>query len=188
MKDIANSDDLSQYFGMGDPGKNNIISEPVTEYNGLVKVLVIEPEKAPYVKEIDPVEPILMSEVSGYYKYLYPFDDDVAVVINSDTHLFPFAPNRALYDDHGNLSNIIWGTFLIVGQGRDDVYSLTDKQIRKYTERFASPEAFVNISGRIHVLKLKEDHSQRKSIMDKLKRPTIRERLKQKKKTKEVIR
>ena len=119
---------------------------------------------------------------------MYPFDDDVAVVINSDTHLFPFAPNRALYDDHGNLSNIIWGTFLIVGQGRDDVFSLTDKQIRKYTERFASPEAFVNISGRIHVLKLKEDHSQRKTIMDKLKRPTIRERLKQKKNAKEVIR
>ena len=102
--------------------------------------------------------------------------------------MIPLAPNRALYDESGQIYDIIAGTFIVTGIGESDFCSLTDDQIKKYSERFHAPEAFIKIGGRIHVLKLKDNHEQKPSVMDKLKKPTVKEVIQQKKKAKEAIR
>ena len=153
-----------------------------------ITVLVVEPEAVPYVKEIDHTLGDLQSEVSGYIQAIYPFEDQVALICNEDGKMIPLAPNRALYDESGQIYDIIAGTFIVTGIGESDFCSLTDDQIKKYSERFHAPEAFIKIGGRIHVLKLKDNHEQKPSVMDKLKKPTVKEVIQQKKKAKEAIR
>lgn len=153
-----------------------------------ITVLIVEPETVPYVKEIDHTLGNLQSEVSGDIEAIYPFEDRVALICNEDGKMIPLAPNRALYDQSGRLYDIIAGTFMVAGIGESNFCSLTDDQIKKFSERFHAPEAFVNIGGRIHVLKLKDDHVQKQSVMDKLKKPTVKEALTQKKKAQEEVR
>ncbi len=153
-----------------------------------ITVLVVEPEAVPYVIEIDHTLGDLQSEVSGYIQAIYPFEDQVALICNEDGKMIPLAPNRALYDESGKIYDIIAGTFIVTGIGESDFCSLTDDQIKKYSERFHAPEAFIKIGGRIHVLKLKDNHEQKPSVMDKLKKPTVKEVIQQKKKAKEAVR
>ena len=45
-----------------------------------MKILVCEPGKHPYVKEIEHTLENLQKEVGGYIQALYPFEEEVAVV------------------------------------------------------------------------------------------------------------
>ena len=50
-------------------------------------VLVVEPMKEPYVKEIDPGLHALQAEVGGDIAASYPFDDPVGLVLNDEGKL-----------------------------------------------------------------------------------------------------
>ena len=41
-----------------------------------------------------------------------------------------------LFNEDGNIYDVIAGTFLIVGLTEDDFCSLTDEQIQRYTDMF----------------------------------------------------
>ena len=43
---------------------------------------------------------------------------------------------RPLFDEDGNIYDVIAGTFLVVGLTEDDFGSLTDEQIHRYTDMF----------------------------------------------------
>ena len=45
-----------------------------------MKVLVVEPEKEPYVKEISSGLSSLQKEVGGFIEAVYPFEDSVAII------------------------------------------------------------------------------------------------------------
>ena len=47
-----------------------------------MKILVIEPEKNPVVKEIDGELESMQKVVGGSIEAVYPFDDPVALVVN----------------------------------------------------------------------------------------------------------
>ena len=47
-----------------------------------IKVLVVEPQKAPYMKEIDSSLESLQKEVGGYIEATYPWEDPVALIVN----------------------------------------------------------------------------------------------------------
>lgn len=47
-----------------------------------MKILICEPGKHPYVKDIEHTLENLQKEVSGYIQALYPFEDNAAVVCN----------------------------------------------------------------------------------------------------------
>ena len=68
-----------------------------------ITVLIVEPEKAPYVKEISDDLESLQHEVSGYIQAVYPFDDNVAILCNEEGKLHGLPLNRALYDEDGTL-------------------------------------------------------------------------------------
>ena len=112
-------------------------------------VLVVEPMKEPYVKEIDPGLHALQAEVGGDIAASYPFDDPVGLVLNDEGKLIGLDLNRSLRDEHGEIYDIVAGTFLVVGLGPESFASLPPDMIRKYTEQFKRSELFASINGQI---------------------------------------
>ena len=112
-------------------------------------VLVVEPMKEPYAKEIAPGLHALQAEVGGDIAASYPFDDPVGLVLNDEGKLIGLDLNRSLRDEHGEIYDIVVGTFLVVGLGPESFASLPPDMIQKYTEQFKRPELFASINGQI---------------------------------------
>lgn len=118
-----------------------------------ITVLVVEPEKKPYVKLIDNTLKSLQHEVDGYIQAIYPFDD-VAVICDEESKINNKPLNRSLRDDTGEIYDIISGAFLVVGLAEESFGSLSDEQLRKYFKRFEMPEVFISCNGKIYSLLL----------------------------------
>ncbi len=102
-----------------------------------IKVLVVEPQKQPYVKEIEKDYRAMQAIVGGRIEYAY-LSDDAHIYCNEEGKLLGLEWNRKLEN-----RDIIAGTFFICSDdGYGDDISLTDEQIEKYTERFKEPEQF----------------------------------------------
>lgn len=102
-----------------------------------MKVLVVEPLKECYTKEINGLKE-MQALVGGYIQAVYPFEDPVAVVCNEEGKNLGLPFNRPLLDEHGLPYDIICGTFFVAGLGAEDFASLTDEQIQKYKAMFDS--------------------------------------------------
>ncbi len=128
-------------------------------------VLVVEPMKEPYVKQIDSGLRALQAEVNGDIAASYPFTDPVALVVNDEGKLIGLDLNRSLRDDHGEIYDIVAGTFLVVGLGEEDFTSLSPDLIQKYTEHFKHPELFASINGQIVSVPVEPDNPLRTAEM-----------------------
>ena len=119
-----------------------------------MRVLLVEPEKAPVIAKIDDTLEAMQKVVGGYIEVVYPFDDHVALVCNEEGKLSGLPLNRALYAENGEVYDIIAGTFFLCGAPVDSEHfkSLTCRQIRKFTKRFAFPEMFVQTDSGIDVV------------------------------------
>ena len=125
-----------------------------------MKVLKIEPNKRPEVKDILEGLESLQQEVEGYIEVVYPFEDPVGLVVNEEGKINGMELNRALRDEDGNLYDIIAGPFLVVGLTEDDFCSLTDEMLDKYSKLYEKPEIFMNLGGKIHVIPMDESLAQ----------------------------
>ena len=121
-----------------------------------MKVLVVEPEKEPYVKEISSSLHSLQTEVGSYIEAVYPFEDPVAIICNEEGKLEGLPLNRALRDEDGHVYDIIAGTFLIAGLSEDNFCSLDDAQIEKFSAMYKSPELFMRFGSRTLVIPAEE--------------------------------
>ena len=130
-------------------------------------VLVVEPLKEPYVKQIAPGYRSMQAEVDGAFQAIYPYDDPVALVCNDEGKLMGMDLNRGLRDNTGNLYDIVAGTFLVVGLGEEDFASLSPELIQKYTEQFRTPELFVPRDGKLVVLPVPEQDQEKAYLPDK---------------------
>ena len=128
-------------------------------------VLVVEPMKEPYVKEIDPGLHALQAEVGGDIAASYPFDDPVGLVLNDEGKLIGLDLNRSLRDEHGEIYDIVAGTFLVVGLGEESFTSLPPELAQKYMEHFKQPEQFVNLNGQIVALPVEPENPLRTAEM-----------------------
>ena len=122
-----------------------------------MKILCIEPEKAPEIVEIDSGLTALQKAVGGYIEAVYPWEDPVAIVCNDDGKFNGMRPNRAIYDADGEIMDIIAGTFLIVGLDEDNFAELSDEMAAKYVALFGTPEAFLRSGDRILVFPMGPD-------------------------------
>lgn len=151
-----------------------------------MRVLVVEPRKVPYVKDIFPGEESLSGEVRGPIAAKYPFEDMVALVYNDDAKNMGMELNRALYNNQGQPCDVIPGTFLVVGLGDSEFTSLPEDLLQKYTERFQTVEVFAQVGNRTVMFQVPQD---RLSELDSktldsiirsgadIKKPSIRDRL-----------
>ena len=185
-----NKGEYNAYIYAYDREMLNMFLEPQQEVQQEepITVLVVEPEKVPYVKEIDPGLKSLQNEVDGWIEAVYPFEDPVAIICNEEGKMNGMPPNRALYDEDGQVYDIVAGQFLVVGLTEDNFGSLTDEQIKKFSDRFHSPEGFMRIGNQILVFPI-DEAVKKESVMDKLKsQPTAPKKDPPAKKHKEEIR
>lgn len=96
-----------------------------------MKVLVVEPQKPCRVQEIESL-PDMQQLVGGDIEAVYPFQEPVALVCNSEGKLLGLPMNRPLLDKDYLPYDIIRGTFFVAGLGQEDFISLTDEQIQRY--------------------------------------------------------
>ena len=124
-----------------------------------MQILVIEPERRPEVREIDGSLKSMQDVVGGWIQALYPFDEPVALVCNDEGKLMNLPANRGLRDEHGQIYDIVCGTFFLCGAPADSDHfiSLTPEQIKQYQEQFHTPEMFWGVNGRIVCLPMEID-------------------------------
>ena len=65
----------------------------------MMTVLVVEPMKEPYVKNIPNALEDLQQAVGGDIEMTYPFEDEVGILLNGNGKFEGLPLNRALYDD-----------------------------------------------------------------------------------------
>ena len=104
--------------------------------NTKIKVLIVEPGKAPYSAVISSDLATLQHLVGGLIQAIYQFEDHVALICNDEGKLMSLPWNCPLVNEDGNIYDIIVGTFLVVGLTVDNFGSLSDELIEKYSKIF----------------------------------------------------
>ena len=122
-----------------------------------MNVLIVEPMKKPYLKDIDPGLESLQHEVGGYIEAVYPFEEQVCLICNEEGKLDGLPLNRAIYGEDGEMVDIIAGTFLVVGLSEDDFSALPDDLAEKFRKLFESPEVFYSVNDRIFARKVEAE-------------------------------
>jgi hypothetical protein len=105
-----------------------------------IRMLKIEPLKAPVLIEVEHTLETLQELVGGTIQAVYPWEDPVALLCDDDGKGKGYTPNRVLVGEDGEPYDLVVGTFYICGLTRDDFGSLSDELAEKYTELFRCPE------------------------------------------------
>lgn len=99
----------------------------------MINVLIVEPYKLPYEKEIPNTLEAKQKIVGGYIETTCILDDeDVVLICNEEGKMNGMKPNRDIGYD------IIFGPFIITGEVDEEgnFTSLNKEQIEKYKKRF----------------------------------------------------
>ena len=102
----------------------------------MIKILVVPPDKEPYIAEIEPNEEGISHFVHGE---IVPIQlDSVSVLLSSNEDKF-LKPNRFLRIPRKNNSSVLlYGTFIITGLTADgNIKSLPTDKIEIYKKSFA---------------------------------------------------
>lgn len=118
-----------------------------------MKVLMIEPGKAPYEAELDGSLESMQEAVGGGIEGYYPYAEPVAIVCNDEGKINGLPLNRAIYNQDGEMIEIMAGTFFIAGLGEESFADLPDYFMEQYKEQFRYPEKFVRLAGEIVAVK-----------------------------------
>lgn len=110
----------------------NCEESPEEESERTIRVLRVTPDKAPEVAFVPNTLKDLQNEVDGHIETVSI--EDATIIVNEEGKLIGLPLNRRFRGD------ILCGTFLICGQKGENLCSLADEQIEKYTQMFAQPE------------------------------------------------
>ena len=123
-----------------------------------MRILVVEPEYKPEVREINDSLKEMQGIVGGLIQPIY-LDDSVVLICNDEGKLMNLPANRGLRDENGQMCDIIFGTFFLCGAPADSDHftSLTPEQIERYRGRFYNPEMFWGMDGHIVCLPIEVD-------------------------------
>lgn len=110
-----------------------------------LRVLVVEPLRAPYSRELPNTLEEMQKLVGGTIQAIYPFEEPVALICHDEGKLLGLPPNRALRDENGVLYDIVCGTFFLCAAppDSDSFESLSEEQLARFQNHFAVPECFL---------------------------------------------
>ena len=114
-----------------------------------MKVLVIEPHKKPYTKEVEHTLENLQGIVGGLIEPIYL--DDVAIVVNEEGKINGLPFNRALRDENRKILDLLFGTFFICGLGEENFTDIPEQAIPKYSKMFSCHEYLIKTERGIGV-------------------------------------
>ncbi len=120
-------------------------------------VLLVQPNA--YLKKISVGTELedLQAMVGGDIEVTYPFEDEVAIILNESGKINGLPLNRAIYTEDGDMQDIYAGDFLVVGLTEDDFGSLTSEQMQKFEEQFHQPQMFVRMGRSIMAIPVPDD-------------------------------
>ena len=108
-----------------------------------MKIIIIKPFTQPYTANIKGDLESMQAIVGGYIEAIYPFDDpDVALVCNEEGKIQGLPLSRAIYDDEGQLLDIIAGDFFIAYAPieSEKFLSIPPELEKKYLDKYGLPE------------------------------------------------
>ena len=122
--------------------------------NEMMKVLYIQVGKKPQVIEIKHTLKEMQRSVGGIISAYSPFDDGSVIILNDTGKIDGLEFNRVVYDENGEIADIIAGDFFIcyAPPDRPDFSNLPDELIRKYSELFKTPKVFIKIDGKLIIM------------------------------------
>lgn len=104
--------------------------------DNLMRVVYVEPHKAPYVAEIAHTLEAEQRAVGDGLIEPIDNDDGTCLVGNEESKLRGMDGNRRI----GDGSTIMAGSFFVCGDAGETFRSLTDEEVTRYMARFAEPE------------------------------------------------
>ena len=131
--------------------------EITEEQKETIDVLLIKPGMYPQAVKIGGELEDLQKAVGGDIEATYPFDDEVALVVNAEGKFNGCELNRALRTEDGQMYDIIAGDFLVTGLTEDDFGSLSPELMEKFEKHFHQPEMFVRMGRSIMAMPLPDD-------------------------------
>lgn len=105
----------------------------------MLTVVVVEPGKRPYLKEIPPGFQSLQREVCGRIEATF-LENGVYAISDEFAKLTGKPLNRSLRDGTCEVFDIIAGTFLLVGVEGEHYASLPNNLMKKYISLFETEE------------------------------------------------
>ena len=133
------------------------LEEREIEQNEVIDCLLIKPGQYPIVVKLDSCLHSLQNAVGGYIEVVYPFEEQVGLIVNDEGKINHLPLNRPLYDKDGELYDILAGNILVVGLTEDDFGSLTREQMKHYEKLFHQPQTFVNLGKGILSIPIMDD-------------------------------
>ena len=119
-----------------------------------IKVLMIEPGKKAYEKEIGTsLEEMYAALDCECIQTFYPYEDLVVIVCDDEGKINGGRPNRTVYGEDGKMMDVICGKFFIADCSTSSFKSLPDDMMAKYKKQFLLPERFCRINGEIFAVK-----------------------------------
>lgn len=136
---------------------NSADTDPTSEHQAKISVLLVEPGKYPQMIEIANSLEAMQELVGGYIEVIMPYESQVALVCNEEGRLTNLPLNRALYLGEGKnreLVDIIHGSFFIcyASDESGEFLSLPKELAEKYKTLFRLPELFFKQGDRIKVV------------------------------------
>ena len=140
----------SKDSGAFKPHDENAAQPPRRE----ISVVLCEPGKLAKETTIEASLESYQKTVGGYIEAYYPFEEPVCIVCNEEGKINGLPLNRAVYagSDHGEMLDIIAGTFFICDCSGENFGSLSPEQLRRYTELFKYPERFFRMGNEIRAV------------------------------------
>ena len=115
----------------------------MTDNNGdTIRVVYCETGKVARVVEIGTELADLQRAVGGLIEPYYPYEEPVCIVCNDEGKFNGMRPNRAVRNEDGRIEDIIFGPFFICDCSTENFGSLTEEQLKRYSEQFRYPEHF----------------------------------------------
>lgn len=104
--------------------------------DNLMRVVYVEPNKTPYIAEVEHTLEAEQRAVKGLIEVVYPDDGDACIICNEEAKLIGMEGNRWI----GDGSSIIAGPFFVCGTTGDDFRGLTDEEVTRYMAEFKEPD------------------------------------------------
>ena len=124
-----------------------------------MRIIIVEGGKRPYEAELEHDLESMRRCVGGDIEAVYePGGRNAALICNDEGKLLELPLNRALRDEEGEIYDVIVGTFFVCSTPPDSesFTSLTDEQVNYWLRRFAKPEFFVRVNGKVICVPVEE--------------------------------
>ncbi len=156
--EVVNSDNVENgFYYCDDVGYKKILFEPEKaqplKNKNTITVVLVEPNKYARIAEIGTELSDLQKVVGGCIETFYPYEEEVCLVCDDEGKLNGKTLNRAIYNQDGEMIEIMAGTFFICDCSGERFGSLSKEQQERYLKQFKYPEHFIKLNEKIFAVK-----------------------------------